>query len=228
MQINADTQQLVIVHAEDLDWTPSPNGEVERKMLERDGDEVARATTIVRYPVGSSFPAHEHALGEEFLVLEGTFSDEHGDFEAGSYVRNPPGTSHAPGSRDGCSILVKLRQMDPSNRDQVSVDTRTATWLREDDGVTRLSLYDSESESVEMVRLEPGASIELDARGGQELFVVEGAAKTTGEETRSGLGATLRTYSWLREPDGGKRRLESDAGCIIYRKSGHLAGRDSS
>ncbi len=222
MQINADLGQLAIVHAEDLEWVPSPSGEVERKMLERDGDEVARATTIVRYPAGSSFPEHDHALGEEFLVLEGVFSDQYGNFSEGTYVRNPPGTSHAPSSKDGCVILVKLRQMDPSNRDQLSVDTRSATWLRGDGGVTSLTLYENDLETVEMVHLGAGASVELSTTGGQEIFVVEGEATTGGE--------TLRTHSWLREPQGPQgeeRRLESEGGCLIYRKFGHLQRGDS-
>ena len=214
MQINADLKQLAIVHAGDLDWVPSPKGEVDRKMLERDGDEVARATTIVRYPAGSAFPEHEHALGEEFLVLEGVFSDENGNFSEGTYVRNPPGTSHAPSSKDGCVILVKLRQMDPSNRDQLSVDTRSATWQRGEEGVSSLTLYENESETVEMVHLGAGASVDLETTGGQEIFVVEGEARASDE--------VLRTHSWLREPQGDARRLESDGGCLIYRKHGHL------
>jgi hypothetical protein len=59
-------------------------------MLDRIGDEVARATSIVRYAPASHFSPHVHDGGEEFLVLEGTFQDEHGDYPVGSYVRNPP------------------------------------------------------------------------------------------------------------------------------------------
>ena len=69
-------------------------------MLDRIGDEVARATSIVRYAPGSSFARHEHAKGEEFLVLEGIFSDDSGDYPAGFYVRNPPGSGHTPFRKD--------------------------------------------------------------------------------------------------------------------------------
>ena len=129
MQLHADLTKRAVVDSTKLDWIASPLAGVERRMLERDGDEVARATTIVRYAPESTFDPHVHALGEEYVVLEGTFSDEHGDFGKGFYVRNPPGSRHRPHSRDGCTILVKLRQMDPSDTVQVNVDTNTGTYL---------------------------------------------------------------------------------------------------
>ena len=73
----------------------------ERRMLERDGEEVARATSVVRYAPNSSFDPHTHGGGEEFFVLDGVFSDEHGDFGPGTYVRNPPGSRHTPRQRQG-------------------------------------------------------------------------------------------------------------------------------
>jgi len=63
-------------------------------MLDRIGEEVAQATSIVRYAAGSHFDRHVHDGGEEILVPHGVFSDEYGDYPAGAYVRNPPGASH--------------------------------------------------------------------------------------------------------------------------------------
>ena len=68
MEINADFSQRVVVHAAQLPWVPSPMAGVERRMLDRIGDEVARATSIVRYAPGSQFSPHTHGGGEEFLV----------------------------------------------------------------------------------------------------------------------------------------------------------------
>jgi anti-sigma factor ChrR (cupin superfamily) len=90
--INADFSQRVVIATNDLPWVPSPQAGVERRMLDRIGAEVARATSLVRYASHSEFPGHGHGMGEEFLVLEGVFSDEHGDYPAGTYVRNPPGS----------------------------------------------------------------------------------------------------------------------------------------
>src|SRR5690242_14494698 len=97
MELNADFTRRPAVHAGPRDWVPSPIAGVERRMLDRIGDEVARATSIVRYAPRSQFSAHTHGGGEALLVLDGVFQDEHGDFPAGTYVRNPPTTSHTPG-----------------------------------------------------------------------------------------------------------------------------------
>ena len=121
MDINADFSVRASAHAHSNAWIPSPMAGVERKMLDRIGDEVARATTIVRYAPGSHFSPHVHTGGEEFLVLEGVFQDEHGDFPVGSYVRNPPTTRHTPGSEPGCTILVKLWQFDLDDRTDVKL-----------------------------------------------------------------------------------------------------------
>jgi len=124
MEINADFSKTVTVRPGDVDWVASPLPGVDRKMLDRIGDEVARATSIVRYAPKSSFSPHTHDMGEEFLVLDGVFSDAAGDFGPGSYVRNPPGSSHAPWSEDGCTIFVKLRQFDESDLETVRIDTK--------------------------------------------------------------------------------------------------------
>src|SRR5258708_22503350 len=125
MELNADFSQRVIVHAARLSWVPSPIPGVDRRMLDRIGDEVARATSIVRYAPGSQFSPHTHGGGEEFLVLDGVFQDEHGDFPAGTYVRNPPTSRHTPRSAPGCTLFAKLWQFDLSHRTQVGINTAT-------------------------------------------------------------------------------------------------------
>ena len=119
MRINDDLSRPAIVHAAKLDWVPSPAAGVDRRMLFRIGGEVARATSIVRYAPGSVFPPHAHGGGEEIVVLEGVFQDEHGDYPAGCYFRNPPGTSHVPASKEGCTIFVRLWQFRDGDRAQI-------------------------------------------------------------------------------------------------------------
>src|SRR5512146_2892456 len=123
MELNADFSKRAVVHAGTLPWVASPMPGVHRRMLDRIGEEVARATSIVRYAPGSHFSPHVHDGGEEFLVLDGVFQDEHGDYPAGSYVRNPPTSRHTPGSDAGCTIFVKLWQFDPADRRPVRLDT---------------------------------------------------------------------------------------------------------
>src|SRR5260221_11120889 len=123
MRINADFTKRASVHAGESEWVKSPMPGVERRMLDRVGDEVARATSIVRYAPGTAFSPHSHLGGEEFFVLDGIFQDERGDYPAGSYVRNPPASRHTPRSQAGCTIFVKLFQFDPADRSHVTIDT---------------------------------------------------------------------------------------------------------
>ena len=140
MELNSDFEARVLVHSADLDWVDSPIQGVQRRMLDRIGNEVARATTIVKYDPGSQFSPHVHTGGEEFLVLDGVFQDEHGDFPAGSYIRNPPESGHTPGSEPGCMIFVKLWAVRPqgSNPRQTTCRQGGQTDLR---GAARRSSY---------------------------------------------------------------------------------------
>ena len=129
MRVNADFSRRVVVRPEDYEWVDSPMPGVERMMLDRVGDEVARATSLVRYAPGSTFSAHVHGGGEEFLVLEGEFGDEHAAYPVGTYVRNPIGTAHTPRvGEQGCVIFVKLHQFAADDTLQFATDTTTADW----------------------------------------------------------------------------------------------------
>lgn len=215
MRINADFSRPAIVDRSEADWISSPESGVDRIMLDRVGDEVARATSIVRYAAGSSFARHEHAMGEEFLVLDGVFSDDHGNYPAGFYVRNPPGSGHAPFSEDGCRILVKLRQFEPTDLTPVVIDTRNAALWQSGDVADVLSLHQFGSEQVEMVRLaaEQNYTTVADSHG-IEIFVVSGSVRYDDE--------ILPAESWLRFPAGQSADLHARADTILWVKRGHL------
>ena len=118
MELNSDFSQRMLVHTDKVEWLAPPMPGVDRRMLDRIGAEVARATTIVRYAPQSKFSPHTYTGGEEFIVLNGVFQDEHGDYPTGTYVRNSPTTSHTPGSEEGCTILVKHWPFDMDDRRQ--------------------------------------------------------------------------------------------------------------
>ena len=218
MNLNSDFGARAAVHAARLDWTPSPIPGVDRRMLDRIGDEVARATSIVRYAPHSHFSAHTHGGGEEFLVLDGVFQDEHGDYPAGTYVRNPPGSSHTPGSEPGCTIFVKLWQFDPDDRTQLRTDTVALAFAPAPGlpGIEFASLFENASERVRLERWAPGAVIDLPGHGGIELFVLDGSFNEAREE--------FTVHSWLRLPASSRLRARAGReGCTIWVKSGHLA-----
>lgn len=217
MQLNADFSKRAAVHGAQVEWVKSPMPGVDRRMLDRLGEEVARATSIVRYAPGSKFSSHVHTGGEEFFVLDGVFQDEHGDFPAGSYIRNPPESSHTPGSDPGCVIMVKLWQFDMADRTHVRIDTNKMRALPAADrpGVSVMPLFHDQREDVRMEIWQAGAEIELDVPNGIELFVVDGSFQESGE--------TFRSQSWLRLPCGDTLRATAGKdGCKLWIKADHL------
>jgi len=217
MRVNADFSQPATLVATEQHWICSPENGVDRIMLDRIGEEVARATSIVRYAPNSSFARHEHALGEEFLVLDGVFSDEHGDYPTGTYVRNPPGTGHSPFSVNGCEILVKLRQFDPSDLQPVIVHTAdVSVWPpANDQQVTTLGLHRFDTEQVQMLRVPKGCHFSAaPGHGGIELLVTGGSVDFHEQ--------TLGGRAWLRLPTDSDLRLVAREDAILWMKSGHL------
>ena len=221
MELNADFTQRAVVHGQQTEWRSSPIKGVDRRMMERIGDEVARATTIVRYAPQSQFSAHVHTGGEEFLVLEGVFQDEHGDFPAGSYIRNPPQSSHTPGSEDGCVIFVKLWQFEQSDRNEVKTDIASISSIGVTDrqGVTVKPLHKDDREVVRVEYWEPGIEVSYQPEGGIELLVIEGSFVESGED--------FLRQSWLRLPVGAPlKALSGSKGATIWVKEGHLDNLD--
>jgi anti-sigma factor ChrR (cupin superfamily) len=215
--IHADRRLPALVDGESLPWVPSPEPGVERRMLERAGDEVAIATSIVRYGPGVRFPSHMHALGEEFLVLSGIFSDQHGDYPQGTYVRNPPGSTHAPFSDAGCVILVKLRQMQADESESVRDFPSDRRWQRAG-GSAHAVLYRNPRLEVSLLRMEPGASLpERETPRGEEFFVVEGEI-----ELLDRFAPALGRWSWRRNAGSRQPALRSPSGALLWIKRGHL------
>ncbi len=217
MKLNAEFDKRAAMHAGAMDWIPSPIPGVDRKMLDRIGEEVARATSIVRYAPESAFSEHTHGGGEEFLVLDGTFQDEHGDYPAGSYVRNPPTSHHRPGAAEGCTIFVKLWQFAPEDRTFVTLDTNKLTLepVEGQTGAKAATLFEDERETVRLVELAPDASFERTPEGGIEILCLDGGFTENGE--------TFSPRSWLRLPVGAKLSLTAGKkGCRFWMKEGHL------
>ncbi|AZV76926.1 cupin [Parasedimentitalea marina] len=214
MELNSDFSTRVLVHSDQLEWQASPMKGVDRRMLDRIGGEVARATTIVRYAPGSKFSAHTHTGGEEFIVLDGVFQDEHGDFPEGTYVRNPPTSAHTPGSDEGCTIFVKLWQFDMADRTQFR-KTMAEELAAPEDGIATAKLHEDDRETVTYSQLEAGAILTSGAIGGIEMLVIDGSVTVD--------GTVLAKHAWLRLPEGKALSAIAGAdGAKIWMKTGHL------
>lgn len=206
--VRSDFAQAALVTPAEMTWVPSPQPQVDRVMLDRLGDEAAVATSLVRYAPDSTFPAHNHPLGEELLVLEGEFADEHGRYGAGSYLRNPPGSGHAPFSEPGCIIFVKLRQFHVNDTRQAVLDTNLPV---PDEGVARRHLHAHDDESVAVLAAAAGATVTLEpADQLQEVLVLEGELAQDGQR--------LPRWSWLRLPAGEGAELVAHTAARLLHK----------
>lgn len=215
MNLHSDYSERVVINHHDLPWVTSPESGVERRMLDRVGDEVARATSIVRYQPGARFPMHTHDLGEEIFVLEGVFSDETGDYPAGSYIMSPPGSAHSPFSEIGCTLFVKLRHLGEAQVAREVIDTNQAEWYQGMvPGLTVMPLMRQGLGST-LVKWAPQTYFNPHRHfGGEEIFVVDGVFEDEHGRYPSG--------SWIRSPHMSMHKPFSKEGCTIFVKTGHL------
>lgn len=212
LSINADLSQAVAIDSNTLPWHPSPSGTVWRKRLYLDGPaEAGKVTSIVRYEPNAQFPAHDHPQGEEILVLDGVFSDEHGDWPAGSLLLNPEGFHHGPFSKEGCLLFVRLRQYAGEQRQQVSLHSEqllTARWDNAKARNTRLYTQQGFNDERHIAQWPAGSSFEASYPHGAEILVTQGSIEYQGQ--------TYGAFSWLRFPADSETTLRSSEGCSLF------------
>jgi anti-sigma factor ChrR (cupin superfamily) len=214
--INMDFSQRVVVDTNEQDWLQSPMQGVWRKPLAREDKERGHATSIVRYDAGAKFSQHNHPLGEEILVLEGTFSDQTGDYHAGTYFRNPEGFIHAPFSEQGCILLVKLHQFQTDDSNHITIDTHSAEWLPGYGNLQVMLLHSFATEQVALVKWPAGEMFQAHTHfGGEEIYVINGEFKDEFGSYPAG--------SWIRSPHLSSHNPYVDEDTLIWVKVGHLA-----
>ncbi len=213
--LNMDFKQRVVIQTARQDWIASPSSKVWRKPLEREAAEHGHTTSIVRFEANASFSRHTHPLGEEILVLDGVFSDEYGDYGPGSYLRNPPGSSHSPFSREDCELFVKLDQFNPEDTASVRINAQTTEWLPGQGGLEVMPLHDFGGEHVALVKWPAGERFQPHTHfGGEEVLVLSG-------EFKDEFG-NYPTGTWIRSPHMSKHFPFVDEPTIIWVKVGHL------
>jgi anti-sigma factor ChrR (cupin superfamily) len=218
MNIHSDLSERIVLHTDRLAWHASPIQGVERQMLDRVGEEVARATSVVRYAPNTEFTPHSHDGGEEILVLDGCFSDERGDYPAGTYLRNPPGSQHAPFSTDGCTLFVKLRQFAQTDNQELLLNTKASDWYPGlVPGLSVMPLHEHDGISTALVRWAPNTVFNPHLHpGGEEIYVLDGVFHDEFGVYPKG--------SWIRSPRYSKHApFTKEEGALIYVKVGHLS-----
>lgn len=213
--LNMDFTERVVIDTQATDWQTSPMQGVRRKLLAREEAERGHATSIVQYEPGARFSAHDHPLGEEIFVLEGTFSDQTGDYMAGTYLRNPEGFRHAPCSETGCVLLVKLHQFQADDDRQVVINTRTTPWLPGHNGLTVMPLHEHAGEHVALVHWPQNEHFQRHTHvGGEEIYVISG--EFIDEHGRYPAG------TWIRSPHMSVHNPWVERETVLWVKTGHL------
>ena len=213
--LNMQFDQTVVIDTNQQEWEASPMPGVWRKPLAREAAEHGHTTSLVRYDPGSYFSEHRHPLGEEILVLDGVFSDEHGDYETGTYLRSPPGSRHSPFSKEGCVLLVKLEQFDAADTEAVCIDTNKASWMPGESKLEIMPLHDFEHESVALMKWAAHTKF-LPHRhfGGEEVYVLSGTLEDEYGHYPAG--------TWIRNPHNSEHCPYVEDEAVIWIKTGHL------
>jgi len=213
--LNIKLDQRVVIDTQAMDWQGSPADGVLRKPLEREFIEHGRTTSIVQFLPGAAFPQHSHPLGEELFVLEGVFSDERGDYPAGTYIRNPPGSVHAPFSKQGCTLFVKLDQFDSQDLETVILDTNEVAMQPGIGNLKVLSLHHFSTEGSALVFWPAGERFQSHRHwGGEEILVLQGELKDEHGSYPKGC--------WIRSPHLSEHFPYAEEDTLIYVKTGHL------
>ena len=219
--LNQNFLEKVVLEPSQLKAVSSPCNGVERILLERNEDtEYAVSTTIVEFKPNSFFDEHVHDFGEEVLVLDGTFSDENGDYPAGTYIRNPHNTKHSPFSKKGCKLLVKLRQFNPMDNKKIIINTNNQQWMPGlVQGLKVMPLHNYEYENTALVKWDPNTKFSFHQHhGGEEIFVLKG---TFYDEY-----GKYPKHTWIRSPHMSKHKpFTLKDGALIFVKTGHLLSK---
>jgi len=213
--LNMNFNETVVIETNQQEWQASPMAGVWRKPLAREAAEHGHTTSVVRFDPGSYFSTHSHPVGEEILVLEGVFSDEHGDYPAGSYLRHPPGSSHRPFSREGCVIFVKLDQFDAGDTQTLRIDTNSNEWLPGYGELQVMPLHEHVHESVALVKWPQNARFQPHRHfGGEEIYVISG--------TFLDEWGIYPAGTWIRNPHNSEHCPYVQDETIIWVKTGHM------
>ena len=217
--LNMDFSEVAVVLAGERTWVKSPSDGVSRVHLEREAEESGHTTSFVRFAPGSSFSEHTHPQGEELYVLDGVFSDEFGDYPAGTYIRNPPGSRHRPFTREGCELFVKLDQFQAGDTEKLVIRPEDQKWQPGIGRLRVLPLHSFEAEHTALVFWPENEVFQPHTHwGGEEIVVLEGRFIDEHGEYPAG--------SWLRSPHMSRHFPRVEEETLIWVKVGHLPATD--
>ncbi|MBL1276095.1 MAG: cupin domain-containing protein [Ectothiorhodospiraceae bacterium] len=214
-RLNMNVELPAVLRVEEQLWVTSPADGVSRLPLEREARESGHTTSFVKFEPGSHFPEHAHPQGEEIYVLDGVFSDENGDYPAGTYIRNPPGSQHTPFTEQGCTLFVKLDQFQSDDKQAVVLRPEDQQWRPGIGNLKVLSLHTYNTESTALVLWPENEVFQAHTHwGGEEIVVISGKFIDEFGE--------YPALSWIRSPHMSQHFPRVEEQTLILVKVGHL------
>lgn len=219
-EINADCTKLVILRPDQMVWEGTDQTGVSRIILERVNDSLlGRETSLARLAPNTELTPEVLETRMEIFVVEGAFSDGHGEYEARTFIMNPPGTTFTGATREGCVIYVKRLNGFGGGGEPVAIDTSTADWTPFGQRVAEVIHFYKDDErdvTARVGKVFPNAQLmEHDHPGGEEVLILEGSFK---DQFGEGLPGT-----WLRYPIGlAHAPSTGDEGALVYIRDGDV------
>lgn len=216
MQLNNDFARAVVVNTLEIPWQQEQSSEVLFRMLEQSNSECSRTTSITRLKSGAVISPLENVAGEEIIVFEGTYTDESGEYPAGSYIKNSTATRPVSVTQTDCTLFIKRGHLQQGDIERVVVDTHNSVWRQGMvGGLSVLPLSEFKGEHSALVRWQPGTVFNPHRHwGGEEIYVLDGVF-----EDEFGC---YPAGTWMRSPHLSQHAPFSREGCTIFVKVGHL------
>lgn len=215
--LNLDFSQRLVINSGQLAWVGAPAPRVWHKQFERELPERGRSTSLVRFQYGSSYHTKGHPMGEEILVLDGTFSDEYGEYPTGTYLRYPPEFEHTSYSESGCILFVKVDHFQPGDNERVVILPDAMNWTPTECGGSMVTLHRHTQEHTALVRWSPGKCAPVHQRSaGEEVLIIEGRLADEHGEYPS--------HTWIRCPHRCDHNFFTEEGALVFIKNSHLPG----
>ena len=213
--LNMDFSKRVVIDTNKVPWQPTGIPGVTVKPLALEDSESGHLTAMLRYQDESVYTRKELSMGEELLILAGTFTAASGDYATGTYYRNPSSMMQIPFSQRGCVMFAKMNQVQRTDSEKIVRNVYTTDWLGADNGIKMQILNQHAAEQTLMVKWPKNYSGAGESNiTGAEVFVISG--ELIDDNGRYPAG------TWLRSPSAPFNNAYTETETVAFIKYGHL------
>lgn len=204
MNDNYDKRALILTN--ELMWEKTPINGILKKLLSKKENE---ETSLIKIDKNSKLSDESKTNSIEIFVLEGTYINEFGEFNSGTYLRLPKEDESFVKSIDGCTIFRKINYF--NDDETIIIDTNSSSWHNGYGNLKVLPLH------VQTALVKWPVNERFTSHkhwGGEEIFVLSG--------TFMDEHGTYPQGSWIRSPHLSEHFPFVEEETIIFVKTGHL------